>query len=116
MKNKFLLITLLIYTLLTGCSSIKESTQRAINVKATQSGYSPSEIIIPNDTERVTLRFKRVTDHTCAREVIYEDQSINKKLPLNKPVEVTFNTKGTDEIVYGCHMNKMHKGIIKKKK
>jgi len=116
MKSLFLTSAYLLLTLSTGCSSLDESSKKVINVKVTQTGYSPSEIVIPKNTESVTVRFERVTDHTCAREVVFEKQLINQKLPLKKPVKITFNTKDTDEIVYGCHMNKMHKGVIRKEK
>ena len=115
MKNKFLVLSELLFVL-SGCSTIQDNSPSLIMVKATETGFSPSEIVIPSNTEHITVRFERVTDHTCAREVVFEEQSINQELPLRQPVDVTFSTKNTEEIVYGCHMDKMHKGIIRKKK
>ena len=83
-----------------------------IEIKVDESGYHPNELKVSKENESVTLRFKRITNQTCAREVIHEDQSINKKLPFNKPVDITFDLRNKNSITYGCHMNKMHKGTI----
>ena len=85
---------------------------KPIVVTVDQKGYTPASIEIPKNVKEVTLSFTRTTDSTCAREVVFEGQNINKKLPLNEAVEITFNTQAATKITYGCHMDKMYKGVI----
>lgn len=108
-------VSILLSLFLISCGTTTPKTDKVIAVQATQSGYKPSLIEVPKDTQEVTIRFERITEHTCAQEVVYEGQNINEKLPLKKPVEITFDLSRTDKIKYGCHMDKMHHGIIIKK-
>jgi plastocyanin domain-containing protein len=108
-----LLILLVLF--LTSCETTASKVDKVITVQATQSGYKPSLIEVPKSAQKVTVRFERITEHTCAQEVVYEEQNINERLPLKKPVEITFDLSRTDKIKYGCHMDKMHHGIIIKK-
>jgi len=108
----FVLISSSVFLL--SCASSQKNDDKVIHIKVDGQGYHPSELSLPRDTETVTLRFLRVTDETCAREVVFEKQSINKKLPLNRSVDVTFDLKKESSITYGCHMNKMYRGNILK--
>jgi plastocyanin domain-containing protein len=117
---KHLLIFLVATGFFTACSSpLKKSTatnsSKVIKVTVDGEGYSPSKIEVPQGQKEVTLIFTRTTDSTCANEVISEDQGVDKKLPLNKPVSITFDVESNAPVVFGCHMNKMHKGTITKK-
>ena len=81
-------------------------------VEVNQKGYAPSTIKVPQSLKTIKLLFTRTTDQTCAREVILEELNINKKLPLNQEVEITFDIADHSELVFGCHMDKMFSGKI----
>ena len=111
-----LILTLSIFLLLTSCLNTKEtatSTNDGVyKVEVTQKGYVPSTIKVPKNLDKVKLLFTRTTEKTCAREVVLEEQNINEKLPLNQEVAITFEVKGHNEIIFGCHMDKMLSGRI----
>lgn len=111
MKN-LLIISLLVFVLITGCKTNSIKTQKEINVVVSEEGYTPAQIKIPKNLNFVTLNFKRITDKTCAHEVISKDLDINKKLPLNKIVQIKFDVRNKDTVTFGCHMNMMYKGVL----
>lgn len=83
-----------------------------IAIDVTEAGFTPPEIDVARG-QRVTLVFTRRTDRTCAREVVLEvgGRTIEKALPLGKPVElaVTFPKRGT--LTYTCGMDMVH-GLV----
>lgn len=109
---KLCLITLL----LTSCLAKKTSTFKksvdTFKVEVNEKGYNPAVIKISKSLQTIKLLFTRTTDKTCAREVVLEELNINKKLPLNQEVEIIFDVKGHNELVFGCHMEKMFSGKI----
>ena len=113
MKN-LLAISSLTFILIVGCKTNSVKTQKEINIVVNESGYTPAKIKIPKHLDFVTLNFKRTTDKTCAREVISKDLGINKRLPLNKVVQINFDVRHRDTITFGCHMNMMFKGVLVK--
>lgn len=85
-----------------------------IEITVTDQGFRPEKVSVPAG-EPVRLVFKRITDNTCAKEVVLqvgESNRIERELPLDQPVEVavTFPTAG--ELKYTCGMN-MLSGIIR---
>ena len=111
MKN-LLTIFSLSFILITGCKTNSAKTQKEINIVVNENGYTPAKIKVPKHLDFVTLNFKRTTDQTCAREVISKDLGINKKLPLNKVVQIKFDVRNKNSITFGCHMNMMYKGVL----
>ena len=59
------------------------------------------------------LTITRVSDATCATEIVIDEYGVNTKLPLNEAVSVTFTPKATGQLKYGCAMNKMIGGVIR---
>ena len=84
-----------------------------LEITVTEDGFKPEDVKVPAN-KPVTLVFTRKTDNTCAKEVVMtmsDGSKIERKLPLNEPVEVatTFPTAGT--IGYACGMDMM-KGTV----
>ncbi len=82
-------------------------------IKVTEKGFEPDDVKVPAG-KPVTLVFERMTDDTCAKEVVLalaDGSKIEKDLPLGKPVEIatTFPTAG--RLTYACGMNMM-KGTL----
>ncbi|MEO5895669.1 MAG: cupredoxin domain-containing protein, partial [Vicinamibacterales bacterium] len=59
----------------------------------------------------VTLQFTRVSETTCATEVVVPAQQIRKALPLNVPVAIELRPVDSGEIVFSCGMG-MLKGTV----
>jgi plastocyanin domain-containing protein len=85
---------------------------RRIDIKITTAGFTPDKIRVARN-ERVTLRFERKTEKTCVKEVIIETgkEKIERKLPLDQPVEVSLTFRTAGELTYACGMN-MFTGIV----
>ena len=82
-------------------------------IAVTRSGFDPDPIKVPAKTP-LTLVFTRKTDATCANSIVLtldDGKTIERELPLDKPVEIaaTFPKAGTLE--YACSMQ-MTKGTI----
>ena len=60
----------------------------------------------------ITLVVTRKTDETCATELTLPEYKIDKKLPLDQPVEISFTPEKAGELVYGCAMDHMISGVI----
>ncbi len=111
---RFILLVTIIF--LNGCldkkNSASKSTVDTFKVEVNEKGYVPSVIKISPNLKSVKLLFTRTTDKTCAREVVLEELNINKKLPLNEEVAISFPVEGSNELIFGCHMDKMFSGKI----
>ena len=81
-------------------------------MKVTDKGFEPANVTVKKG-EPVTLVITRVTEQTCATDIVIDDYGINTKLPLNKAVTVTFTPKTAGDLKYGCAMGKMIGGVLK---
>lgn len=80
------------------------------SIAVTEKGYEPASFDLKKGVPaRVT--FTRKTDSTCGTEVVLPDYKINQKLPLNKPVVVSFTPEKTGTFTFTCGM-KMLKGQV----
>ena len=99
--------------LLGACS--KDAAQKPANevtMKVTDKGFEPENLLVEKD-KPVKLTITRVSDATCATEIVIDEYGVNTKLPLNEAVSVTFTPKATGQLKYGCAMNKMIGGVIR---
>ena len=85
---------------------------KTIEMSVTDKGFEPAVVKVKKG-EPVTLVITRKTDKTCATEIVIDEEKISTKLPLNKPVTVTFTPKKAGDIKYGCAMGKMIGGVLK---
>lgn len=84
---------------------------RHISIEVTDEGFVPTPIAVKAN-QPLMLMITRKTDKTCAKEIVVPDYKIEKKLPLNQMVEVSFTPKKTGELVYGCAMDQMIRGVL----
>lgn len=84
---------------------------QTVEMKVTDKGFEPASLTVKKG-EPVTLVITRMTDKTCATDIVIDEAGINAKLPLNKAVNVTFTPKKAGELKYGCAMNKMVGGVL----
>lgn len=82
-----------------------------VAISVTEKGFEPTPIQVEKG-KPVTLVVTRKTDQTCATELTLPEYKIDKKLPLNQPVEITFTPEKAGELVYGCAMDHMISGVL----
>lgn len=87
----------------------KPSLQTA-RVLITEQGYSRTSIILRRGVP-TRITFLRQTDTTCAKEIVITEYGINRALPLNTPIAVTFTPRRSGEFGFTCGMN-MHRGKL----
>ena len=91
----------------------KESKKlgQTLEMKVTDKGFEPASATVKKG-EPVTLVITRMTDKTCATDIVIDEYGIKTKLPLHKPVTVRFTPKKAGELKYGCAMDKMIGGVL----
>lgn len=92
-----------------GCSKKKEpQTVKAppgnkdVPIQVTERGFEPARIEVQKGTN-ATLVFTRVTDKTCAKDLIINNNGAHLDLPLNQPVRIGLGTVNTT-IPFACGM------------
>lgn len=83
-----------------------ERSARRIRITAGKHGFEPARIAVTSG-ETVTLVFTRITERTCAKDVIVhlsELDTVKRELPLSEPVELTLTLTRAGEIGYACRM------------
>ncbi len=82
-----------------------------IALEVTDEGFVPSRIPAKKG-QPITLAITRKTDHTCAREIMFQGQDGKTPLPLDKTVDVTYTPKASGELKFGCAMGMMVSGVL----
>ena len=82
-----------------------------VAISVTEKGFEPTPIQVAKG-KPITLVVTRKTDETCATELTLPEYKIDKKLPLDQPVEISFTPEKAGELVYGCAMDHMVSGVI----
>lgn len=85
--------------------------ERVIALKVTEEGFEPTPINVKKG-EPLDLQITRVTDKTCATEIVIDGTDINVPLPLNQRVDVRYTPSRTGELRYGCGMGMMISGVL----
>jgi RND family efflux transporter MFP subunit len=80
-----------------------------IVVLVTEKGFEPSMLAVPAGASTRVI-FRRTTDRTCAREVVFPAAGIRRALPLNEPVEIQLAPSRTP-LAFVCGM-KMFEGSV----
>jgi len=98
--------------LVAACDSTAEAPESGPvrhEIEVDAEGYHPDRVEA-RAGEPVTLVFTRTTDDGCGQELVIADHDIERELPLNEPVEVTF-TPAAGEIAFACGMD-MYRGAV----
>ena len=116
-KYIFLSLLLLLATTFQAQAQVKRKIVKVkvqtAKVEITEKGYTPASIKLRKGVPaRVT--FLRKTDATCAKEVVISAYGINRNLPLNEAVVITFTPNKTGEFIFTCGMNMMRGKLIVK--
>ena len=114
MKVRIILISILaaLAALGAGCAkSGEKASGNTLELSVTEKGFEPATATVSKG-EQVRLVITRKTDRTCATEIVIDEYDIHADLPLNQPVTVTFTPRESGELVFGCGMNKMIRGVL----
>jgi plastocyanin domain-containing protein len=107
--SRALAATLAAAALLAACGD-RKAPAGPVRITVTRNGYEPWRIEARQGVP-LTLEVTRTTDETCATEVVLPEYGVDVKLPLGKPVTITFTPTRTGELRYSCAM-KMFQGVI----
>ena len=88
----------------------RKAPEQVVTMEVTVEGFVPAQVKVKAG-QPVKLVVTRKTDRTCATEIVIKDFGINKPLPLNQPVEITFTPSKKGQIRYACAMD-MIAGVI----
>jgi plastocyanin domain-containing protein len=83
---------------------------QVIEMSVTKAGFVPAQVKVKVG-QPVKLVITRKTDHTCAKDIVIKDYSINQPLPLNQIVEVAFTPTKPGSSRFACAMD-MIAGMI----
>ena len=86
------------------------ATQKATILVGSR-GYQPSNVNLRRGI-RAVLTFVRQTDETCGRDIVIPGYGINRPLPLNTPVSVSFTPKKSGRFKFTCGMNMFRGALI----
>jgi hypothetical protein len=84
-----------------------------LRVTASEHGFTPSSLSIPKGApgSLAAVTFVRVSDQTCATEVVFPELDLKKPLPLNTPVHIDVPSDVARTLTFQCGMA-MYKGAV----
>ncbi len=80
------------------------------NVSVGETAFEPAMITLRKGAP-ARLTFTRVSDKTCATEVVFPDYGIKQALPLNQGVAIDFTPQKSGDVTFACGMG-MLKGML----
>jgi len=92
------------------CGSSDPEPQR-VEINVGMSEYSPAEIHATAGAP-LTLVFTRTSEEGCGTEVVIASQNIERPLPLNEPVEITFTPTEAGTLRFSCGMDMFDGSIV----
>jgi plastocyanin domain-containing protein len=92
-------------------AAVAKAGSGKVAMAVTDNGFEPDRVPAKKG-QPITLVITRKTDHTCAREIVFQGQDGKTSLPLNKAVEVTYTPKASGEVKFGCAMGMMVSGVL----
>ena len=75
-------------------------------------GRIGSYVAIRQNAVNVIAMVTRMTEKTCATELVMPAHDIRQKLPLNEAVEITFTPSDAGELRYACGMDMISGTIV----
>ena len=88
-----------------------DAPERPIKIFVTEKGFEPAAVDVKVG-ESVILMILRRTDRTCAREIVIDEAGIHQSLPVGIPVRIVLTPASPGQIIFGCAMKKMVRGVL----
>ena len=95
----------------TGPKPVVAVGDQTIAVVADERGFTPAAIETQTGA-KLTLRFTRTTDATCADKVVFPEANITKDLPLKQAVDVTVPTDKARTLAFQCGMGMFKSAVV----
>ena len=92
-------------------AAASEATSSVVAVTVGSKGFQPSSINAKKG-QKLTLRFTRTTDATCAKAVAFPELGIKKALPLNQPVDIVVPTAEARKLTFQCGMGMFKSAVL----
>jgi plastocyanin len=83
-----------------------------VRLSVTPLGFEPPDVRVEAGRP-VTLIVTRVTDQTCATDLVIDGEPGQRPLPLNQPVSITLLPRKPGLVRYGCAMGRMMSGVLR---
>jgi len=81
-----------------------------VKIRVDDKGFTPSQVALEKG-KPASLVFVRMTDETCAKEVIFPELKVEKDLPLRAPVAIDIPTGEARTLTFQCGMA-MYKSAV----
>jgi plastocyanin domain-containing protein len=91
-------------------ATVTADGKHQVYVTANDKGFVPSSVEVKKG-EVTSLVFKRTTDDTCAKEVVFPELKLTKELPLNQAVAIDLPVGEPRTLTFQCGMA-MFKGKV----
>ncbi len=82
----------------------RQKGAQVVRIDVTGDGFVPARASVKAGRP-VTLVVTRKTDRTCATQIVIKDYGVDRALPIDQAVEVTFTPKKAGPIRYACGMD-----------
>lgn len=82
-----------------------------VAITADERGFTPAAVETRTGS-KLTLRFTRTTDGTCADKVVFPDAGIEKTLPLKQAVDVVVPTTQARTLTFQCGMGMFKSAVV----
>lgn len=84
---------------------------QVLEVTADERGFTPAAVETQHGS-KLTLRFTRTTDATCADKVVFPEAGIEQALPLKQPVDVIVPTDKPRTLAFQCGMGMFKSSVV----
>ena len=81
-----------------------------LNIEVTAQGFVPAKATVKVG-KPLTLAVTRKVQKTCATDIVISEYQVNRPLPLNETVEITFTPQKPGKIRFACAMD-MIAGVL----
>ena len=85
----------------------------AVVIIADEKGFTPAEIKATKGAP-LSLVFKRTSDNTCAKEVVFPELKLRRPLPLNAAVAIQLPTQTEHTYKFQCGMAMWEGAVVVK--
>jgi plastocyanin domain-containing protein len=84
--------------------------EQPVAIIVNDDGFSPSQVTFKRGG-KATLQFRRTSDLTCAKQVVFPELGLTKELPLNQQVDIEVPLDQARTLTFQCGMG-MYKSKV----